>query len=69
MTKSEKEYIKKLVQDNNNLIQEVYDKTRLGFMSKDQREGFIQGVSAALECFANFVNMEVVGVDLNHIPE
>lgn len=69
MTKSEKAYFKKLVTDNNNLIERVYNKTQYDFMSKEQREGFIQGLTAATECFAAFVNMEVASIDLNRMPE
>ena len=69
MTKSEKTYIQKLVTDNNNLIKEVYNKTMYDFMSKEQREGFIQGLTAGTECFAALVNIEVESVDLNHMSE
>lgn len=69
MTKSEKAYFKKLVTDNNNLIERVYNKTQYDFMSKEQREGFIQGITAATECFAEFVGMKVISVDVNNMPE
>lgn len=67
MTKKEREYITRLVNDNNNLIKDVYSGTRLEFMSKAQKEGFIQGISACLECFADMVNMQVAQVDLNNL--
>jgi hypothetical protein len=65
MTKSEKEYFEKLVTDNNRLIERVYNKEQFNFMSKEQREGFIQGVTAGIECFAEYLGMEVKSVNLN----
>jgi len=67
MNKSEKKYLTSLINDNNRLIQNVYDKKQLAFMTTEQREAFILGVSVASECFAMFLNMKVISVDINNI--
>lgn len=67
MTKSERNYIERLVRETNQRIKEVYDGTICNFMNHDQREGFIQGLSSALEPFATLVDLEVIEVNLNNI--
>lgn len=65
MTRAENDYIKQLVEQANRHIKEVYSGTLYDFMGHDQREGYIQGVSSALEPFAALIGMKVAGVDLN----
>lgn len=67
MTKTERTYIEKLIEQTNRHIKAVYSGTLYDFMSHDQREGYIQGVSYALEPFAALIDMEVIGVDLNNM--
>ena len=67
MTKTERNYISKLVADANRHIEEVYSGTMYDFMTHDQRVGYIQGVTAGLEPFATLIDMEVVSVDLNNM--
>ena len=65
MTKAERDYIKQLVEDANRHIKSVYSGSLYDFLNHDQREGYIQGVSSALEPFAALIGMKVAGVDLN----
>lgn len=67
MTKTERTYIKQEVEQANRHIKEVYGGTLYNFMNHDQREGYIQGVSSALEPFARLIGMEVIDVDLNNM--
>lgn len=67
MTKTERAYLEQLVAETNRHIKEVYTGMLYDFMGRDQREGYIQGVSAALEPFAALIGMEVIGVDLNRM--
>lgn len=67
MTKAERAYLEQIIEGTNRHIKEVYSGTLYGFLSHDQREGYIQGASSALEPFAALIGMEVIGVDLNNM--
>ena len=71
MTKKERAYFEKLVQDGNFMITQVYNKGPFctAFGTKEQREYFIMGIAHAIEPYARYLGLEVVGVDLNHMKE
>lgn len=69
MTKSEKAYFTELVNDANIKIKEIFSGTEFQnvFKTREEKKAAILAISNAIEPFAEYLNLEVINVDLRQL--
>lgn len=64
MTKEEKTYLLKIIKDTNRTIEKIKQgKYQPDFLTKTEREKFLQGINEVLEPLAYFLEQEPESID------